>query len=344
MITTQKALTEALGAGTTRITVELRRGKELQAADIPAGTTITVEGYGRLQVSGAGIVYAYGKTWVSAAGDLTVYAYDTAKIDAWGRAIVHATSDTCVSAQDQASVNATDNARVSAFENATVTARDAVSVEADGAGVTVHAYDRAQVDVAYGSRINAYDRSTVHARNGRVHAHGTAVVHAGYNAKVTAGKNVSVYQHHRNADITGGNIIAVPSDADRTETATWLDHYGVPVTNGRATLYKAVGKDLYAGYDHGRPTRYTVGATVTAEDWRPDNECGGGLHVSPAPHHAASYRTGSRVVRYMRVTADVEYLQPIENGSGEPKCKARTVVVEAEVDEFGRDLPARPED
>jgi len=115
---------------------------------------------------------------------------------------------------------------------------------------------------------------------------------------------------------------------DLTDAATWCDHYGVDVQDGRAVLFKATDSELVAGRSH-RATSYTVGTDVVAEDWRDDRACGGGLHLSPRPHQAAQYQNAT-VKRYLRCTVALEDLRPIDGG----KAKARTCRVEAEVDVF----------
>jgi len=160
-----------------------------------------------------------------------------------------------------------------------------------------------------------------------VEASGSATVHAHRQSKVTAGPHVAVHLHSAQATITGGVLIDV-TQLDLTDAATWCDHYGVDVQDGRAVLFKATDSELVAGRSH-RATSYTVGTDVVAEDWRDDRACGGGLHLSPRPHQAAQYQNAT-VKRYLRCTVALEDLRPIDGG----KAKARTCRVEAEVDVF----------
>jgi hypothetical protein len=71
----------------------------------------------------------------------------------------------------------------------------------------------------------------------------------------------------------------------------------------------------------------TVGATVTAPDWRPDNECGGGLHVWPdggGDLGASSLRVRSDdAVTWLAV--DYAEADAVDLG-GKDKCRECTVV------------------
>ena len=90
-----------------------------------------------------------------------------------------------------------------------------------------------------------------------------------------------------------------------------------------------------AGVGYGKPVTYSVGAELVCADWRDDNECGGGLHLSPTAHQATSYH--SSATRWMRCVTPVAELRPIVD-SDTAKCKVRTLRVVAEVDAFDRDI------
>jgi len=184
--------------------------------------------------------------------------------------------------------------------------------------------------------VEAYDSATVRASgSATVRASGSATVHAHRQSKVTAGPHVAVHLHSAQATITGGVLIDV-TQLDLTDAATWCDHYGVDVQDGRAVLFKATDSELVAGRSH-RATSYTVGTDVVAEDWRDDRACGGGLHLSPRPHQAAQYQNATVKTRYLRCTVALEDLRPIDGG----KAKARTCRVEAEVDVFAAAIAVR---
>ena len=71
----------------------------------------------------------------------------------------------------------------------------------------------------------------------------------------------------------------------------WCDHYGVEVEDGVATLYKAVDAD-FNSY-HGMS--YRPGTQPQAPDWDGgEEECGGGIHLSPRPGLALPRTYGAR--------------------------------------------------
>ncbi len=102
----------------------------------------------------------------------------------------------------------------------------------------------------------------------------------------------------------GGVVIDV-TKLDLTDTATWLEYSGVEVVDGRVTFYKAVDKDLRAGLRY-IPTEYQIGSEVVATDWRPDKECGHGLHFSRSPHETLMYH--SLPARFLEVTVPIDDL------------------------------------
>ena len=191
--------------------------------------------------------------------------------------------------------------------SATVTASGSATVTASGSA-TVRAYDSATV--------TAYDSATVTASG---------------SATVRASKFVAVHLHSARVTIQGGVVIDV-TGLDLDDPQTWIDYTGATVTDGHVTLYKAVDDKYQAGQEY-KLTTYTVGADVTATDWRDDNDCGGGLHVSPRPWQALAYRTDA--TRMLEVTVPVVDIRPI----GPDKIKARTVHVVREVTLDGEPLP-----
>jgi len=231
-----------------------------------------------------------------------------------------------LSASGSATVRAYGSATVRAYGSATVRAYGSATVEAYGSA-TVEAYGSATVRASGSATVRAYGSATVEA-------YGSATVHAHGQSKVTAGSHVAVHLHSTQATITGGVLIDV-TQLDLTDAATWCDHYGVDIQDGRAVLFKATDSELVAGRSH-RATSYTVGTDVVAEDWRDDHECGGGLHLSPRPHQAAWYQDAT-VKRYLRCMVALEDLRPIDSG----KAKARTCRVEAEVDVFAAAIAVR---
>jgi hypothetical protein len=243
-----------------------------------------------------------------------------------------------LSSSGSASVRAYGSASVEASDSASVRAYGSASVRAYGSA-SVRAYDSASVR-AYGSAsVEASGSASVEASgSASVEASGSASVRAYGSASVRASTNVAVYLHSAHATVDGGVVIDLTT-LDLTDPATWAGHHGVDTAGDEgdteAILYKAVSPELTAGERYDRPTTYNVGAVVAAPDWRPDNECGGGLHISPRPGQAKRYREYENGTRYLRVAALLDSLRPISSD----KCKAPQVRVLAEVDIDGRDLP-----
>jgi len=235
---------------------------------------------------------------VEAWGSATVRASGSATVEAWGSATVEAWGSATVRASDSATVRASGSATVQASDSATVQASDSATVRASG----------------------------------------SATVRASDSATVEAGSHVAVHLHSVTATATGGVLIDATQIATSTDVDVWADYHGCDRDDqGRILLYKAVDANLTAGH-HYRPTRYPVGETVEAPDWRDDHECGGGLHASPHAGQAREYY--SDAPRMLLVAVEPADLRPIISGT--PKAKARRVAVLREVGLTGAEL--RPEE
>jgi hypothetical protein len=276
----------------------------------------------RIEASGSATVRAFGSATVEASGSATVEAFGSATVRAFGSATVEASGSATVEASGSATVEASGSATVEASGSATVEASGSATVRAFGSA-TVRAFGSATVE-AFGSAT--------------VRAFGSSSVHAHRRSTVTAGVHVAVHLHDATATVEGGVVIDV-SQLDLGVTTTWADHRGVDLIEGRVVLYKAVDEHLTAGQGHDMPTVYTVGTDMVCLDWEDSHNCGGGFHLSPTTSQATSYRPDAK--RWLRCSAAVEDVRPINNGT--PKCKVRALRVEAEVDRFGRELPAKAE-
>jgi hypothetical protein len=221
-------------------------------------------------------------------------------------------------------VEASGSATVEASGSATVRAYGSATVRAYGSA-TVRAYGSATVE-AYGSAtVEAYGSATVRAS-------GSATVHGYYRASVTAGSHTAVFLHDATVTVSGGVLIDL-TQLDLKQPRVWADHYGVEVSDdGTALLYKARRRRADRGAGYGKPTVYAVGETVSCDDWRADNDCGGGLHLSPTAAMAKSYN--SDATRFVEVAVPVDELFPIVGGTA--KCKVRECRVVREVDLFMR--------
>ncbi|MFC7275282.1 hypothetical protein ACFQS1_14930 [Paractinoplanes rhizophilus] len=279
--------------------------------------SVTAYGSASVRAYYSASVTAYGSASVTASGSASVRAYDSASVRAYDSASVRAYDSASVTAYDSASVTAYDSASVRAYDSASVTAYDSASVTASGS---------ASVTAYYSASVTAYDSASVTAS-------GSASVTAYGSASVTATPHVAVHLHSARATVTGGVVIDLTT-LDLTDARAWAEHQGVDITDGEAILYKAVSSGLTAGEQYDMPTTYTVGATVTAPDWRDDHKCGGGLHASPRPEQAKRYRDSETGTRFLRVAAPLVDLRPISAD----KAKTRSVRVLAEVDINATDL------
>ena len=197
------------------------------------------------------------------------------------------------------------------------------------AGVWIDVCDSSTVHAWGSSTVHAWDSSTVHARgSSTVTAWDSSTVHARDSSTVTAGSHTAVHLHSGRATIRGGVLIDHTA-VDLDDPQTWCDYHGVPVADGIATVYKAVGPTWLSEYG----TSYAPGSTPSAPDWQPRPECGNGLHFSPSPAHTQEYYdTGE--VRYLRVGVAVDQLVPLGD-----KCKAPAVITPCvEVDIHGQEV------
>ena len=117
------------------------------------------------------------------------------------------------------------------------------------------------------------------------------------------------------AEVEGGQQTRVVRP---TTTQEWCDWYGVRVTDGCATVFKAVD-DTYCSPKGGD---YTPGTTPAAQDWDGGKiECGGGLHFSPTPTAAREFNLDA--TRYVACTVRLADMRPPEPSDNYPqKIKA----------------------
>ena len=96
-------------------------------------------------------------------------------------------------------------------------------------------------------------------------------------ATIVALDPVSVTTHGMRMTVNGGNV----NRASTPQTAQeWCAHYDVEINDDVATLYKAVDAE-FKSY-HGMS--YLPGTQPQAPDWDGgEEECGGGIHLSPRP-------------------------------------------------------------
>ena len=246
-----------------------------------------------------------------------------AAVKASGSATVAASGSATVRASDSATVRASDSATVRASDSATVRAWDSATVEASGS---------ATVEASGSATVKASDSATVKASgSATVKAWGSATVRASGSATVRAAPYVAVHLFSAHATVTGGVVIDIAAlNLDNPET--WCAYHGIEVTDGVATVYKAVDDRYFS--THG--TCYKPGATPDAPDWQPTKICGQGLHFSPTPRQAQSYNHATAAAaKYVACGVAVAGLIPLDSD----KCKAPRVVRScAEVDIDGQPL------
>jgi len=159
---------------------------------------------------------------------------------------------------------------------------------------------------------------------------GSSSAHAYDKSNVKGSPLTAVFLHSATAVISGG-VILDHSNLANMDGASWCKYYGVKVSRGIATVYKAVNDKWTTsrGFD------YSPGAKPSCNDFRADNSCGGGLHFGPTPSHAKAYF--SSATKFVAVGVKVSELQPIHQDGEVAKCKAPRVVRAAvEVDIYGK--------
>ena len=142
-------------------------------------------------------------------------------------------------------------------------------------------------------------------------------VHAYNNARVKAGPLCAVFVHSPTVNVSGGVILDC-SNTNNMDGAAWCDHYGVKVSRGIATVYKAVND----AWTTKRGTDYSPGSKPSCKDFRDTDECGGGLHFGPTPRHARAYFDSA--TKFVAVGVKLSELRPITGDTA--KCKAPRVV------------------
>ena len=206
----------------------------------------------------------------------------------------------------------------------------------DDHGQDVRAYGSSLVTATGSATVRATGSSSVTATgSATVHACGSSSVHATGSATVTASTCVAVHLHSTRVTHTGGVIID-STTIDETDPATWGDYHGAQVEDGTVTLYKCLPQNLTSGSDWGRDTVWPTSGDITCDDFEATNECGHGLHLSPTPGHAWTYRSNVSRPRFLEVTAPLDSIVPVTGGVA--KCKVARCTVVREVDVMGHQV------
>ena len=258
---------------------------------------------------------------VIACGSSNVVAWNNSNVEAW----------------DSSNVEAWDSSNVVAWNNSNVVARNNSNVEAWGSSNVV-AWNNSNVVAWNNSNVEAWDSSNVEAwDSSNVKAWGSSSVEAYDNSSVEAYGNCQVLNAERkNESITvhaNARIVYNPANIEE-----WADWYGIPITDGKIKLYKAVHKikDMYFA-DFNREFEYTIGETVVADCFSLDNteECVHGIHMA-VKAYAVDYGKSWADMAILELEADAsEVVVPLYNcwKARAPKVK---VIREVPLSELGK--------
>ena len=210
-----------------------------------------------------------------------------------------------------------------------------------GDSASVRAWDSASVEASGSASVRASGSATVEASgSATVEASGSATVRASGSATVRASRYVAVTVDRgrgSKAKVQGGVLIEIPPI---TTAEAWCEYHGVEVTDGVATLYKAVDDDYSTGHARAAGIFYRPGtAEIVAPDWdKGKAECGGGIHLSPRPFLARRFNEGA--TRYLAARVAVRDMRkPRATDDMPDKIKARRIRDIVEVDADGAPVP-----
>ncbi|MFC5730944.1 MULTISPECIES: hypothetical protein [Nocardioides] len=239
-------------------------------------------------------------------------------------------SEQRISGDEVATVSGVAAVRVKG--RAVVFASGAARVRADGHS-TVYAFDAANVTASGNARVYASNYAVVRAYGSAVvEARSHVTVYANGKATVRAfGTGTVVHDLSPDARVFGGSQV-VP-DVHRHDAADWCERNGVTVTDGVATLYRAVDENWRTANDELRHCiDYTPGSMPVAPDWNPDlpGSRGGGLFFSPSPFATLScVPPASKALRFVSAGVLVCELVPTTNVAAKaPRVVSPSVAVD----------------
>ena len=240
--------------------------------------------------------------------------FDAVPIDFGGRIIVQFGTP-----YNPAIVNRRFLNPVVAIGNSSVVARNNSSVEARG-NSSVVAMDNSSVEASGNSSVVARENSSVVAWD---------------NSSVEAWGNTQVVCCNDEHNIAvSGNARIVYNPKNITE---YLDHYGIPQSDGKVKLYKAVHKrnDRYISDKMG-DFEYTIGEVAIADSLTTDQnaDCGHGIHIS-YKEWALDYGKNWKDLAILEVEADISSIIVPLNGSGKVRTDKVLVLREVPLEECG---------
>ena len=225
------------------------------------------------------------------------------------------------------SVVAMKNSSVESWGNSSVVARENSSVVA---------WENSSVVARGNSFVVARGNSSVEARgNSSVVARGNSSVEAWGNSSVEACWNTQVVDCTCEHNIyVRGNARIVYNPRNITE---YLSHYGIPHSDGKVKLYKAVHKRDGRYFSHKRDDfEYTIGEMAIADGLTADEsvDCGNGIHIA-YKEWAVDFGKGWRDLAILEVEADAANIVVPLNGSGKVRTDKVLVLREVPLEECG---------
>ena len=178
------------------------------------------------------------------------------------------------------------------------------------------------------AHVEAWGSAHVVARgSAHVEAWESAHVEARESAHVEASAQVAIHIHATTPTVIGGVQIRI---ARPTTVEEWRDYYGIVVSDGNFTAYKAVRDDLRSQ----KGFLYALGTTVEAPDWHAEIECGNGLHFIPRPIMGLEF--DRKATRFLACRVEVAACRAPRADDDYPhKIKARGCAVLHEVTRWG---------
>jgi hypothetical protein len=272
----------------------------------PSDQLVCIEGKFALSVGMR--VEAWGNSSVVARENSSVEAWENSSVEAWGNSSVEAWGNSSVEAWGNSSVEARENSSVEAWGNSSVEAWGNSSVEAWG---------NSSVEARGNSSVVARENSSVEARgNSSVEAWGNVFIRLFAALKITASVSVIISRQGNAKKIEGGTVLE-RQNPDTPEK--WCQFYGVEINAGVVILYKALNEDFTSDWNK---FLYATGSIPIAPDWDGGaQECGGGLHFSPRPKFALSFKANAK--RLVGCPVKLSDISVHPNGDYPQKVKAR---------------------
>ena len=235
--------------------IEVRTQAELDAALKLADTFVVCVG------GGCFTLYDQSTATLHCQSRATLYDQSTATLTGQSTATLHGQSRATLTGQSTATLHG--QSRATLYDQSTATLTDQSTATLTG---------QSTATLTGQSTATLTDQSTA-TLTGQSRATGSKYTAIHVNGKARA---------------RGGHIIRIP--VIRTPKQ-WCEFYGVSVSGGVATLFKAVNGD----FTFPRGVNYAPGETPEAKDWDGGvAECGGGLHFSPRPSAALEFHPEAR--------------------------------------------------